>query len=113
MSKSPAYARWLNTMVLARKESGDSEFEGCEEILAFISIREDAGSIVKMTDLVQSLLFGTGPTVHRKVSVLAKRGLIKISASASDGRAKDISLAKSGHALLKERSQQMALMLKS
>lgn len=113
MPKSPAYARWLNAMAIARKESTDSEIEGCEEILAYISIKEESNHPVKITDLVQSLQFGTGPTVHRKVAVLAQRGLIEISASKTDGRAKNLVLTKTGNDLLKERTKQMAMMLQS
>lgn len=113
MPKSPAYARWLNAMAIARKESSDAEFEGCEEILAFMSIKEDSNEPVKITDLVQSLRFGTGPTVHRKVSTLAERGFIKVSASKTDGRAKNLVLTKVGEDLLKERTKLMVSMLKA
>lgn len=113
MPKSPAYARWLNAMAIARKESSDAEFEGCEEILAFMSIKEASNEPVKITDLVQSLRFGTGPTVHRKVSTLTKRGFIKVSASKTDGRTKNLTLTKAGEELLKERTKLMASMLKA
>jgi|GEM_PF-1269692 len=113
MPKSPAYARWLNAMAIARKESSDAEFEGCEEILAFMSIKEASNEPVKITDLVQSLRFGTGPTVHRKVSTLSERGLIKVSASKTDGRAKNLVLTKVGEDLLKERTKLMVSMLKA
>lgn len=111
MPKSPAYARWLNAMAISRKESTDSDFEGCEEILAFMSVKEESNQPVKITDLVQSLQFGTGPTVHRKVSVLSKRGLIQISVSKTDGRAKNLVVTKAGNNLLKERTKQMVMML--
>lgn len=113
MSKSSAYARWLNAMAIARKESSDGEFDGCEEILAYISVREESKKSVKITDLVQSLMFGTGPTIHRKVSSLTKRGLIDISVNKDDARAKNLKLTKSGEDLLKERTKQMVQMLKS
>lgn len=112
MPKSPAYARWLNALVIARKESSDADFEGCEEILAFMSVREESNQPVKITDLVQSLQFGTGPTVQRKISTLSKRGFIQVSASKTDGRAKNLILTKAGHDLLKERTKLMASMLK-
>ena len=113
MPKSSAYARFLNAMAVERKEASDAEFEGCEEILAYMSIKEDSNQPVKITDLVQSLLFGTGPTVHRKVSTLTKRGFIKVSASKTDGRAKNLVLTKAGEDLLKERTKLMASMLKA
>lgn len=113
MTNPSAYARWLNAMAVARKDSDDSEFEGCEEILAYISVQNEANKIIKITNLVQSLIFGTGPTVTRKVSLLAERGLIKIVACKSDGRAKNLTLTKAGENLLHERTKQMVLMLKS
>ena len=113
MSKSTAYARWLNNLAVERKESPDHEFEGCEEILAYLSIKEESNQPVKVTDLVYSLQFGTGPTVHRKVSTLSERGFIKVSTSKTDGRAKNIMLTKAGEDLLKERTKLMASMLKA
>ena len=107
MSKAPAYARFIHTMTALRKELADPEFEGCDEILSHIAVRESEGKAVKITDLVQSLQFGTGPTVHRKVSVLAERALIKIVKSRDDGRAKNLSLTAAGLDFLKERSRLM------
>ena len=113
MPKSPAYARFLNAMAVERKESPDPQFEGCEEILAYLSIKEESNQPVKVTDLVHALQFGTGPTVHRKVSTLSARGFIKVLASKTDGRTKNLSLTKAGEELLKERTKLMASMLKA
>ena len=112
MPKSPAYARFLNAMAVERKESPDPQFEGCEEILAYLSIKEESNQPVKVTDLVHALQFGTGPTVHRKVTTLSARGFIKVSASKTDGRTKNLVLTKAGEELLKERTKLMASMLK-
>lgn len=108
MAKVPPYARFLNFLAVDRKESGDTAFEGCEEVLAFICVKEEAGKAVKITDLVQSLLLGTGPTVHRKVLMLIEHGLITATPSKDDARAKNLSLTKAGINLLNERSKQMA-----
>lgn len=113
MAKAAPYARWLCMLASMRKEAYDAEFEGCEEVLAFINVKESAAEPVKITDLVQSLMFGTGPTVHRKVVLLAERGLIDVVASKDDGRAKRLTLTKAGVSLLNERSKQMAEMLKA
>ena len=90
MAKVPAYARFLHLTNQLKRESPDPEFEGCDDILAYMCVKEAEGTAVKITALVQSLQFGTGPTVHRKVTQLAKRGLIKIVTSKSDARAKDL-----------------------
>ena len=71
MAKVPAYAQFVYMMAALKKELQDPDFEGCEEVLAYMAVKESIGATVKMTDLVQSLQFGTGPTVHRKVSLLA------------------------------------------
>ena len=105
MSKAPAYARFIHTMTALRKELADPEFEGCDEILSHIAVRESEGKAVKITELVQSLQFGTGPTVHRKVTTLAERGLIGITQSKADGRAKNLSLTAAAMNHLKERTR--------
>lgn len=107
MAKSPAYARFLFTLTVQKKKTADRDFEGCDEILSYMAVREAEGYTVKITELVQSLQFGTGPTVHRKVSLLADRGLIKITKSKTDARAKDLVLAPSGLAHLKDRTRLM------
>lgn len=113
MAKAAPYARWLCMLASMRKQADDVEFEGCEEILAFINVKESSAEQVRITDLVHTLIFGTGPTVHRKVSVLAERGLIDVAASKDDARAKRLKLTKAGVSLLNERSKQMAEMLKA
>jgi DNA-binding MarR family transcriptional regulator len=105
MAKAPAYAKFINMMSGIKKEAGDSDFEGCDEILSYMAVKESEDKIVKITELVQSLQFGTGPTVHRKVSVLADRGLIKIVKSKTDARAKDLTLTVTGMNHLKDRTR--------
>ena len=107
MAKAPPFARFVYLLSTLKKDNPDLEFEGCDEILAYMAVKDADSQPVKITDLVQSLQFGTGPTVHRKVSVLAERALIKIVKSRDDGRAKNLSLTASGLDFLKERSRLM------
>ena len=107
MTKAAPYALWLNKLAEERKHTNDIDLDGCEEVLAVISVMESSGRAVKITDLVQSLLLGTGPTVQRKVMTLAKHGLVAINPSKDDARAKILSTTKAGTALLNERSKQM------
>ena len=103
MAKVPGYATYLYQTCLKRKEQADAEIEGCDEILAYITVRTTEGVIVKITELVQSLMFGTGPTVHRKVLTLVDHGLIEIGANKNDARAKDIKVTAAGLERRKER----------
>ena len=107
MSKAPAYARFIHSMTALKKELADPDFEGCDEILSYMAVRESEGKTVKITDLVQSLQFGTGPTVHRKVTTLAERGLIGIRHSETDARAKNLSLTAAAMNHLKERTRML------
>ena len=107
-SKNP-YVRLLNFMRAANNE--DSGFSGCEEVMAYMHEANALGKVVKITDLVQSLQFGTGPTVHRKVTELQERGLIEIKRSATDGRAKSLVLSDSGMKQLDSRSKSMKTVL--
>ena len=92
-SKNP-YVRLLNFMRVSNSE--DTGFSGCEEVMAYIHEANSSGKIVKITDLVQSLQFGTGPTVHRKVAELHSRGMIDVKRSTTDGRAKALVLSDAG-----------------
>ena len=107
MAKIPEYATYLYSNCIARKEMPDSEYEGCDEILAYLVVRDSQGAIVKITELVQSLMFGTGPTVHRKVQTLAERKLIQVATSKTDGRAKDILVTAAGLNRLKDQTKLM------
>ncbi len=107
MGKVPGYATYLYQTCLKRKEQADAEVEGCDEILAYLVVRDAEGAVVKITELVQSLMFGTGPTVHRKVLTLAKRGLIQLGKSKTDARAKDIKVTASGLERLKDQTKFM------
>lgn len=113
MAQASPYAHFINTLTLMRKDAEDRDLEGCETVLAFISVKEETDKPVKITDLIQSLMLGTGPTVQRRVSLLAERGLIKIAPSKDDARAKHLTLTKSGIRLMNERSKLMAETLAS
>jgi len=107
MTKVFAYARFVNLLVLHRKNSQDKEFEGCDEILCFISEASSSGKRIRYTDLVQFVEFGTGPTVLRKCNLLVDRGFIKIGPSEADKREKVISLSRKGINFLIERGNLM------
>lgn len=111
MSKASSYAKFLNLLSNIKKENPDPNFEGCEEILAYISIMESSGTPAMITNLVQSLRFGTGPTVHRKIKLLEERGLIEVAPSKADGRARLLSVSAKGNQHLKERSALLKLSL--
>lgn len=104
MPKPIPYAKFLCLLNDLKIENPDSEFEGCEDVLAFMHTRESEGTPVKITDLVQSLRFGTGPTVHRKITTLEGRGLISVTSSKSDGRAKVLSCTAAGRDILQKKS---------
>ena len=111
MSKASSYAKFLNLLSNIKKENPDPNFEGCEEVLAYISIMESSGTPAMITNLVQSLQFGTGPTVHRKTKLLEERGLIEVAPSKADGRARLLSVSAKGSQHLKERSALLKLSL--
>lgn len=104
MSTVPAYAKFLSMLSTMRQQCGDAEFEGCDEVLSFIAVKETVKRATKFTDLVQSMQFGTGPTVQRKVSMLAKRGLIDVQKDEHDARVKTLRMTAAGLDLLKERT---------
>ena len=107
-SKNP-YVRMLNFMRASNND--DQGFEGCEEVMAYMHEAAANGKNVKITDLVQSLQFGTGPTVHRKVVELQARGLISVARSITDGRAKSLILSESGLKHLEQRSKSLKAVL--
>lgn len=107
-SKNP-YVRMLNFMRVSNNT--DTSFAGCEEVLAYMHEAAANGKSVKITDLVQSLQFGTGPTVHRKVVELQERGLIVVERSTTDGRAKSLVLSEAGAKHLDQRSKSLKTVL--
>ena len=99
-------------MVAERKGSHDPAFEGCDEILSFVAEANAAGKPVKITDLVQYIVYGTGPTVHRKCNLLIERGLLTSEVSESDRRVKVLMLTKQGHKFLADRNNLMLQIIK-
>ncbi|MGV1016839.1 MAG: hypothetical protein ACOYBW_05610 [Fluviibacter phosphoraccumulans] len=104
MTKAPAYACFLYLISEIKKEAADSAFDGCDEVLAYMAVKEAEGQSVTITELVQSLQFGTGPTVQRRISLLLDRGLIKAVQRKSDARVKDLCLTPKAMKHLEERS---------
>lgn len=109
MKSKNSYVRLLNFMRVSN--TTDAGFEGCEEVMAYMHEASASGKSVKITDLVQSLQFGTGPTVHRKVVELQDRGLIEVARSATDGRAKTLVLSEAGAKHLEQRSKSLKAVL--
>ena len=109
MKSKNSYVRLLNFMRVSN--NADTGFDGCEEVMAYMHEAGANGKSVKITDLVQSLQFGTGPTVHRKVVELQNRGLIEVARSATDGRAKTLVLSEAGVKHLEQRSKSLKAVL--
>jgi DNA-binding MarR family transcriptional regulator len=109
MKSKNAYVRLLNFMRVSN--NAENGFEGCEEVMAYMHEANANGKPVKITDLVQSLQFGTGPTVHRKVVELQQRGLIDVARSTTDGRAKTLVLSDAGMKHLDQRSKSLKVIL--
>lgn len=112
MSKTHAFARFQNFLLANRKENKDPAFVGCDEVLSFISEKNASGNKTRITDLVQYLEFGTGPTVHRKCNLLEERGFVKITVSDSDKRSKVLTLTKKGEGFLEDHSKLMIRAIK-
>ena len=109
MTQAPAYAKFLGLLGNLKQQNPDPDFEGCEEILAQLAINSHESNPCRVTDLVQSMRFGTGPTVHRKVGVLVERRFIEVSADPTDARAKLLTITSKGIDYLKEKSKLMKL----
>lgn len=103
------YARIINFLNTAKSTELE---EGCEEIMSFIVCRHEAGKMTKVTDLVQSLEHGTGPTVTRKVSLLNTAGFIKLVKSPSDARTKHLELTPKGIQHLANQHAKLQLAMK-
>lgn len=84
---------------------------GCDEVLAFVYNNDRRGVLTRITDVVNTHRFGTGPTVHSKISHLAAQKLIKLTKSKDDARAKVIELTDKGTAYLRGQDMQIGQML--
>lgn len=78
-----------------RENMGETEL-GLNSMLAYIHQETSSSSTVNTTKLVRKLCFGTGPTVAKKIAELEYRGLIDVSKSGTDLRAKTITVTKQG-----------------
>ena len=84
---------------------------GCDEVLAYVYNNDRQGVPTKITDVVYQRRFGTGPTVHSKLSHLEKNKVIKLSRSKDDGRAKTIQITDKGIAYLRGQDKEIGQML--
>lgn len=110
MKSATNYARIINFLNTSKNFGIE---DGCEEVLAYIVSRQEQGIPTMITHLVQSLQFGTGPTVHRKVNQLSEAGLIKLVRSPRDGRAKHLELSAKGIAYLESQHDKLQKALKT
>lgn len=84
---------------------------GCDEVLAFVYNNDRQGVLTRITDVVNTHRFGTGPTVHSKIRSLECQKLIKLTKCAYDARAKVIELTDKGTAYLRGQDKQIGQML--
>ncbi len=76
-------------------------------VLSFIYERSEQGVQTRITDLVQQLEFGTGPTVYKKVQDLHQQGMIEIIQCNGDMRAKSLSITKAAKQQFSELSKSL------
>lgn len=76
-------------------------------VLSFIYERAEQGVQTRITDLVQQLEFGTGPTVYKKVQDLHQQGMIDIAPCNNDMRAKYLSVTKAAKQQFSELSKSL------
>lgn len=69
---------------------------GQRAILVELCARESEGAETRITDLVQQIRFGTGPTVHSHLQRLESDRLLTKTPSKTDGRSMCLSLTKTG-----------------
>lgn len=69
---------------------------GQRSILLELGARESEGAETRITDLVQQIRFGTGPTVHSHLQRLESDRLLTKTPSKTDGRSMCLSLTKTG-----------------
>ncbi len=84
---------------------------GCDEVLAYVYNNDRQGVPTKITDVVYQRRFGTGPTVHSKLSQLERNKMIKLCRCKDDGRAKIIQITDKGTSMLLGRALEIDQML--
>lgn len=107
MHTASNYARIINFL-----NAGSGLEKGYVEVLSYVICQQEIGVQTKVTDLVRCLKFGTGPTVQRKVTQLEALGLIKLTRSPTDGRAKIVKLSAKGVRYLEEQNTKLLDALK-
>lgn len=105
MKKTTPYTLYLNTVRGLRGTRSDSEYEGCDELLAYLHDADIRGQIVSMNDLVYTRDFGTSPTIQRKVKSLNTRGFVEVKRIESDKRARIVAITPKGVAHLEDQSR--------
>jgi len=98
--------KFVQTLNAIRFNLND-ETRGYFEVLAFVSAREQDGLATNITDLVRSHVFGTGPTVHAKVTALGNMKLLSVLKSLSDARAKSLYVTQKGKKQLEELNKEI------
>lgn len=96
MTKITPYALYLNTLRALKRDQNDVDFEGCDELLAYLLEAAQNDRIVSMNDLVYTRDFGTSPTIQRKIKALQSRGFVDILRTPSDKRAKIVHISAKG-----------------
>ena len=87
MIQSLRMAKLMNLMNAFREGASDSRLSQDEErMLAFVYEREHKEISTTVSDIVVSHLFGTPPTVQRKVNHLTKSGMLVMTKDKSDLR---------------------------
>jgi len=84
---------------------------GCDEVLAFVFNNDRQGTQTRITDVVNTHRFGTGPTVHNKIHWLERNKHIKLTKSKTDARVKVIELTEKGVSYLRGQDKQIGAML--
>jgi DNA-binding MarR family transcriptional regulator len=81
-------------------------------IALFIHVRQEENKTTNTTQLVQSLMFGTGPTVNTKVALLLARGDVERVPNPKDKRQKILRLTELGLSWLQDTESSLKAALK-
>lgn len=84
---------------------------GFDEVLSYVYNNDRQGVATNITDVVYARRFGTGPTVHTKLSQLERAKLIKMIRSKDDGRSKIIQVTDKGVTYLRGKDREIGNML--
>lgn len=107
MKKISPYTLYLNTMRGLRNTQPATEYEGCDELLAYLHEADCRNQMVSMNDLVYTRDFGTSPTIQRKVKALHSRGFVDLRRIETDKRARIVAITPKGITHLEDQSRFM------